>query len=125
MPSVFQWRPSRWVTVALVAMTAGAGLALLVSGVPAALKPPLIACTLAWGVLVAWREHRRPARVFVIRSDTTATLDTMPLDSYRVHWRGTLAFLHARDARGRAHRLAFWPDTLDAHGRRALRLAVG
>ncbi|WP_231734445.1 hypothetical protein [Noviluteimonas gilva] len=47
----------------------------------------------------------------------------MPLTHHHVHWRGTLAFLRARDAQGRTHRLAFWPDTLDARGRRALRLA--
>jgi toxin CptA len=41
-----------------------------------------------------------------------------------VQWRGTLAFLQARDATGRVHRLAWWPDTLTPADRRAMRLAV-
>ena len=117
------WRPSRWVVALLVAMGPVGGLAILVSDMPAAFRLPLAACACLWAIKCAYREHRRPARVFIVRSDASATLDAMPLTHHHVHWRGPLAFLRARDADGHVHRLAFWPDTLDARGRRALRLA--
>ena len=117
------WRPSRWVVAMLIAMGPLGGMALLVSDVHGASRLPFVACACLWASICAYREHRRPPRVFIIRSDGSATLDAMPLTNHHVHWRGTLAFLRARDAHGRVHRLAFWPDTLDARGRRALRLA--
>lgn len=89
------------------------------------LQPPLALAALAWSAWSALREHRRAARVFVIQPDAGATLDGMQLQHLHVHWRGALAFVCARDIQDRRHRLAFWPDTLDARGRRALRLAGG
>ena len=117
------WRPSRWVIAALLAMGIAGAFAIGVSGLPEALQRPLAACAFLMGVLQALREHRRPPRVLLIRSDASATLDDMPLTHPCVQWRGSLAFVRARDPSGRMHRLAFWPDTLDAQGRRALRLA--
>ena len=100
-------------------------IAVLVAELPRLLQPPLALAALAWGAWSALREHRRTSRVFVIHPDASATLDDMPLRHVHVHWRGALAFVRARDVRGRRYRLDFWPDTLDARGRRALRLAAG
>ena len=107
----------------LIALGPLGALAIHVSGMPGMFQRPLAVCACLAAIVCAYREHRRPPRVFIVRSDASATLDAMPLTNHHVHWRGTLAFLRARDAQGRVHRLAFWPDTLDARGRRALRLA--
>ena len=117
------WRPSRWVIAVLVALGPLGALAIWAADVPGAFRVPLGACACLVAMACALREHRRPPRVFIIRSDASASLDDMPIPHHHVHWRGTLAFLRARDMAGRVHRLAFWPDTLDAHARRALRLA--
>jgi hypothetical protein len=80
--------------------------------------------SVAWGLALSAREHRRPPKVFGVSPDGAMTLDATPLARCKVHWRGRLAFVTAHDVEGRVHRLAFWPDTLDARGRRRLRLAV-
>jgi toxin CptA len=117
------WRPSRWTIVALVAMGIGAAFAILVSGIPEEVRAPLALCALLWSGSCAWREHRRPARVLEVRPKGMSTLDNIAFQQCNVHWRGPLAFLRACDTGGCVHRLAFWPDILDARGRRALRLA--
>jgi toxin CptA len=83
----------------------------------------LLACA-AVGIagLQGMRGWRRPVRWLVVSQE--AVLDDVPLERVRLRWRGSLAFFQARDATGRTHRLAWWPDTLDATGRRALRLAI-
>jgi toxin CptA len=117
------WRPSRWVVAVLVALGPLGALAIWAADVPDVFRVPLGACACLVAMAGALREHRRPPRVFIIRSDASASLDDMPIPHHHIHWRGTLAFLRARDIEGRVHRLAFWPDTLSAQGRRALRLA--
>ena len=117
------WRPSLCVVAVLLALGPLGALAVLASDVSAALGAPLAVGACVMALFTAYREHRRPPRVFLLRSDASATLDDMPIPNPHVHWRGTLAFLRARDNEGRVHRLAFWPDTLGAHERRALRLS--
>ncbi|WP_052116229.1 hypothetical protein [Noviluteimonas dokdonensis] len=101
----------------------GGAFGVFASGLPTGVQLPLAVCAVLWSLVGAWREHRRPPRVFMVRSDQSAILDDMPLHDHHVHWRGPLAFLRARDGDGRVHRLAFWPDVLGARGRRALRLS--
>lgn len=117
------WRPSRFVVAVLFALGPLGALAIHASDVPGALRAPLAVGACVMALFSAYREHRRPPRVFLLRSDASAILDDMPIPNPHVHWRGTLAFLRARDHEGRVHRLAFWPDTLGANERRALRLA--
>ena len=50
-------------------------------------------------------------------------LDGVTLDQAALEWRGPLALLRYRDRDGRHRRRIWWPDTLDAAGRRELRLA--
>jgi len=95
----------------------------LASDLPAAWAGPIGMATASVGCLQAWREARRTRRTLAIDS-AGMTLDGRPLRQVMLRWRGPLAFLWARDLAGRVHRLAWWPDTLDAAGRRALRLAV-
>jgi hypothetical protein len=74
------------------------------------------------GLIQAHRGWRREVRVFHVAD--VAMLDGRRLEFVQVQWRGPLAFLHARDVEGRTHRCAWWPDTLAAKDRRALRLAM-
>ncbi|UHQ18710.1 hypothetical protein LVB87_10975 [Lysobacter sp. KIS68-7] len=117
------WRPSAWPIVVLVAMGMLASIGALASDLPVAWAVGVGTVAATAGVLQARREARRAHRALAIDSGGM-TLDGRPLRQVTLHWRGPLAFLWARDQAGRVHRLAWWPDTLDAAGRRALRLAV-
>ena len=99
-----EWRPSRWLTGALLLIAVLAPFAVLQSEVPRPLAWPLAAAAAAQGAWRAWREARKPPHA-VAWSATGAT----------VQWRGPLLFLHGPDGH-----LSWWPDTLDAEGRRDL-----
>jgi toxin CptA len=98
------WRPSCWVVAAQLAFGVFGAIGLVVSALPRGVAVPGAVVALLAGVLQAIRHAGRPPRL--VRA---AELD--------LHWRGPLAF----DVR---HGLSWWPDTLDARGRRALRLAT-
>ena len=100
-----------------------AALGLLASDLPRAWASPCAALACAAGCLQARHEARRAHRMLVIDS-AGATLDGDAVAQLALRWRGPCAFLAARGKAGRIHRLAWWPDTLDAAGRRTLRLAV-
>jgi toxin CptA len=116
------WRPSRCVAVTLCAFGLLGALGAWASDLPRDLAAMLGVAASTLGVLGARRETRRPPRVFAIDPAGVGSLDGVRLAGFDLHWRGPLAFLVARDDAGRAHRLAFWPDVLDAEGRRVLRL---
>lgn len=122
------WRPSRWLPRALRLLGLLAGLSLLLSAVPAGLGWPLAALAVAEGWRLARREEGRPPLALVA---TGATLRIMngseegaALQAPRLREQGPLTLLCATLPGGRSLRLAWWPDTLDATGRRQLRLAV-
>ncbi|BCT93502.1 hypothetical protein LYSHEL_25260 [Lysobacter helvus] len=102
--STVTWRPSWWVVGAHLVFGVFGGIGLVASALPRDLAIPGACVALLAGALRALRERRRPAR----------TLRIAELD---LHWRGPLAF----DTR---HGLSWWPDTLAARGRRAMRLAA-
>ena len=105
-PFRLEWRPSRWVTGALLALAVLAPLAVLASEMPPAAAWPLAAIACVWGLVRARREWRRPPCV----------LDWPPSEGTTGQWRGPLLFV-----RGPGIRLSWWPDTLDAATRRELR----
>lgn len=116
------WRPSTCVVVALVAMGLLGAIGAFASEVA---LPALVAgLALSGGVALAVREARRPHRTLAIGADGSASIDDHPVTALTLQWRGPLAFLRARDAAGRVHRLSWWPDTLNRTERRALRLAL-
>jgi len=117
------WRPSSWMIGALAMLGVLAALGLLASDLPRAWASPCAALACAAGCLQARHEARRAHRMLVIDS-AGATLDGESLAQLVLRWRGPCAFLAARGKAGRIHRLAWWPDTLDAAARRALRLAL-
>jgi hypothetical protein len=98
------WRPSGWVVCAHLLFGVLGGVGLVASGLPRDLAIPGACVAILAGMLRAVREHGQPARTLCL-----AELD--------LHWRGPLAF----DARTG---LSWWPDALDARGRRSFRLAA-
>ncbi|MEZ0472104.1 hypothetical protein [Luteimonas salinilitoris] len=119
------WRPSRWLLAILAVMTPLAAFAVLASEMPRLVAWPLALAALGHGLALLRREARRPARSFVFAGAAApVSLDGKPVMDVTLRWRGPLAFLHWRDPRGRAQRLAWWPDTLPPARRRELRLAA-
>ncbi|MGO1071764.1 hypothetical protein [Lysobacter sp. CA199] len=107
----------------MIALGALAAFSVLACELPRPAALPLAAVALAWGVWSARREARRPSQLLVIAGGR-ATLAGGPISDLRLQWRGWLARLDFTGPDGRRQRLAWWPDTLDAAGRRELRLAV-
>lgn len=123
-PSRFELRASRWPVAALLALSALAPLAVLASEMPRGFAWPLAFAACATALWRARVEARRPARLIVVDGDGQTTVDGAAVSDLRVDWRGPLAFVAWREASGRIARGSFWPDTLDAAGRRELRLAA-
>ena len=123
------WRPSRWLAVALVALGLMAAVSLWFSALGAAIAGPAAVGAVAYGVHLARRHLQSPpAAVDWLGGDEPAYLTrarrVLRLQPVRVRLRGPLAQLAGTDASGRTHRLAWWPDTLAASDRRQLRLAA-
>jgi len=123
-PSRFELRPSRWAIGGVLALSVLAPLAVFASEMPRACAWPLALLACAGGLWSVRTEARRPPRRLVVDGDGQATVDGVAVNDLRVDWRGPLAFVAWREASGRIARGSFWPDTLDAGGRRELRLAV-
>ena len=117
------WRPSRLVAGALVLLGVFGALGAWASDMPREVAAVVAVASTALGLLRAHRERHRPPRVLTVDPAGVATLDGARLATLDLHWRGPIAFVVGRDDAGCVHRLAFWPDVLDAGGRRALRLA--
>jgi len=118
------WRPSRYVVIALAMLGCAGACGALASDMSTSVGLPLAIASAGWGLASAWREHRRPPRVFKRSADGTMTLDTTQIQRAHLLWRGSLAYLVVRTFAGRTHRLSFWPDTLGPRARRRLRLAL-
>lgn len=123
------WRPSRWLACALLALGTAAALSLWLSALPLAVQLPGMLTALVAGAHLARRHRALPAlAVDWLGGDepawVTGPRGVVRLDRIVVGMRGPLATLAGTDARGRRQRLGWWPDTLDAAGRRQLRLAV-
>ena len=123
-PCRLDWRPSRWLVLALLALGMLAALSVMASEMPAIFAIPLAVLAAGEGVRLARREARRPMRTLVIATDGRAMLDGEAIDDLHVHWRGPWAFARFREANGRRGRLAWWPQMLSPRDRRELRLAV-
>ena len=123
-PLRIEWRPSRHGAVALSLLTLLAPFSLLASDLPtpwalAAALPVLVA-----GGRVTWRYGHQPRLALVVPAGIApASRDGSPVERLEVLWRGPLAF--ARWNEGDAcRRVVFFPDTLQAPARRALKLAM-
>lgn len=122
------WRPSHVLAAALAALGVMAALSLWLSALPMVVKLVGSLASLAEGLRLA-RVHlaKPPLALDWLGGDDPAYLTyasgVARLDRVTVRLRGPLASLSGTDAQGRLQRLGWWPDTLDAGGRRQLRLA--
>jgi toxin CptA len=102
-----------------------APFSLLASDLPRSAAWPAALAACAWAVFDARRYRAMPLRLLTIPAGHgVASCNGGRIDALRVGWRGPLAFLHWRDAKGRRQRASFWPDTLPAGMRRELRIAM-
>jgi len=123
-PCRLEWRSSRILVAALLALSVLAAIAVLACELPWVVSLPTAVSALLHGAWLARREFRRSALELVIPDSSPATINGMPVSDLQVHWRGSLAFLQWRDAAGRRQRRQGWPDNLGAAARRELRLAM-
>jgi toxin CptA len=108
--------------LALIAILAV--VSILASEMPRAFAWPLCVTVLVCGGFVLRREARRPVReVSIDASGHGIRVDGVLVESWRLHWRGPLAFAEFR-LNGKRERLSWWPDTLPPARRRELRLAA-
>lgn len=121
-----EWRPSRLLQASLVLIGVLGAASTLASAVPPLAAWLLAAASLVAGWLAAVREGARPVRAIVWDGHAgVVRVDGLAVTAPTLAWRGALACLAWRDARGRTQRLLLWPDVLDARQRRELRLAAG
>jgi hypothetical protein len=123
-----EWRPSRWLCLALLALGGLGALGIALSAMPVALKPPAVAAAVLGGLRAARREGARAP--LALRFAADGSLRAGPEASarrfsrVRLRVRGGCAWLHARGDAGAPLRLAWWPDTLVGEEARVLRLAA-
>jgi toxin CptA len=124
------WRPSRLRAACLVLVGALAAASLPMTAVPTRMAIALGVVCVGWALGRAWYDLRQPPGSLVLDAEgrgatwvgASASIDLVDLT---VGWRGPLASVSGRDPAGKLRHLAFWPDTLPAPARRALRLAAG
>jgi toxin CptA len=119
-----EWRPSRWLTAALVLLGTLAAVSVLASAMPATIAWLVAATAAGRGLWLARRESGKPRLHLRLLDSGTVEIDGEPVDDFRVTWRGPLAFMSWRDRAGRGRRRTWWPDTLPPAACRELRLAA-
>jgi toxin CptA len=123
------WRRSRWLPTGLCLLAIAAIAATWLSDLPQ------VACIVTSAVVTAYagwllhRESKRPDCILTHSGDATewrveclGRAET--LRHVAASFRGGLVVLTLADSGGKLRRYVWWPDTLDARGRRALRLAT-
>lgn len=119
------WRPSRVLALSLMVLGLLSGASLLASRLPPAVKPPAALLALSQGMRLARREAgRAPCTLAWTGGDAPLRMRDQMLVAPRLHLRGPLAVLTARDVHGRLQRFCWWPDTLSPGLRRQLVLAA-
>lgn len=119
------WRPSRVLGLGLVMLGLLAGASVLASRLPPPLKFPVAVLALAHALQRARREAgRAPCVLSWAGGEAPLLAGGAVLRFPRLHLRGPLAVLTARDVHGRLQRFCWWPDTLSPGLRRQLRLAA-
>jgi toxin CptA len=125
-----EWRPSRLRAACLGVVGLLAATALPMTALPPRAAIALGAACVAYAAGRAWLDLRQEPGMLVLEPDGRGATwvdagGTIALADLTVGWRGPLATVIGRDPAGKLRRLAWWPDTLPAPARRALRLASG
>ena len=119
-----EWRPSRWLTCALLGLAVLAAISIVNCRLEPGYAWPLGVCVLGWGLLQTRAEARKPCRAILISSPPSPPcIDAEPVERIELLERGPLLILRWRLGK-RRQQLLFWPDTLPRAQRRELRLAV-
>lgn len=123
-----EWRPSRLLCLALVFLGAMASVSLWLSALPFFAKLPSALLASGYGAWLARRERDREVFSLCFSADGSGSMmafanRTQRLSKTKVMVRGPLARVSGVAEDGRTWRLLWWPDTLPAPARRALRLA--
>lgn len=128
-----EWRPSRWLAVSLALLGVLAVLSIWLSALPT------WACLVGSIGIIAWSAYRlrhelqrMPMQVTWSGGDAPVVVEPAGEQGSRsaeyrfvaLNIRAGLAMLCVADELGRHTRWVWWPDTLDARDRRALRLAA-
>lgn len=121
-PFRHEWRPSRWLTCALILLGLLAALSLLNCGLEAAMAWPAALAAPCGSLWLARREAARPVRHLLL-APASASIDDEVVEAPELLEYGPLAILRWRMGKHRGQ-LVFWPDTLPRAQRRELRLAV-
>lgn len=127
LPCRIEWRPSRWAVFGTVLIGVLAAVAVMLSALPEPTRLLSALALLVFALWRAWRESRRRhwllhwpgldrSAVCVINERETA------VTICAVQLRGPLAGVSLNDGSLRSTHYLWWPDTLDAASRRALRL---
>ncbi len=128
-PCRLEWRRSRCLPAALCVLAVAAIAALWLSELPRFACGIGSASMLGYAGWLLYRELRRPDCVLAwLGGDAPWQVEydgrTESLRHVGASFRGGLVVLTLADASDALRRYAWWPDTLDARGRRALRLAL-
>lgn len=141
---LLEWRPSRWLLAGMVLLALLAIASLWLSALP------VWACVVASAVIVAYagvrlrhEMRREPVVIAWAGGDAPVMVEAGVVEpggaqheveeqgarsaEFRfaaLNFRAGLVVMSLTDQRGRRSRRVWWPDTLDARGRRALRLAA-
>lgn len=123
------WRPSSGLFVCLCALALAAIVSPWWSNLPSSACSGLDAIVVVYAAWRLWREHARAP--FTLTWDSAqacwqveGTSGSHRLRHVDASLRGPLAVLTLADDAGTVRRVAWWPDTLPAPDRRALRLLL-
>jgi toxin CptA len=124
-----EWRRSRWMLALLAILGLAACASPWLSNLPRAACDAGDAVAVAYSAWLLYREIRRkPCVLARIGSDPQWQIECEGRSESARHvgaiFRGGLVVLTVADDAGRHRRFVWWPDTLGASGRRALRLAA-
>ncbi|GHA70770.1 hypothetical protein GCM10007067_03750 [Lysobacter bugurensis] len=122
-PCRIELRRSRALAGAFALLGGLAALSVSLSDMPSWLAWPAGIVSVLHGARLARREWVRVPIGLTFARNAEATVDGTPVHAVRVRWRGVVAFVEWRDARGRAQRRVLTPDALSPASRRELRLA--
>ena len=127
---LIEWRPSWLLCGAIRCLGVAAAISLCLSALPFAARIPLALLAFGYGLGQARREALRPRFTLGVTTGPAGLLlvrdhERKLLASPLIRVRGPLASVSGRGEDGRIRRALWWPDTLPAGSRRALRLASG
>jgi toxin CptA len=129
LPCRLEWRRSRWLPVALCVLAVAAVAALWLSDMPRIACGIGSTCVIAYAGWLLYHESSRQDPVLSwLGGDAPWQVEgdgrTESMQFVGASFRGGLVVLALAEETGRARRYVWWPDTMDARGRRALRLAM-